>query len=453
MSIELTAVSTTLDRTEGRGRYRALVWRRQFVLAGLGAALLSSLCVDLAVGPARYGLSEVVQALVFPDTVSQQVRVVLWEIRMPVALMAIVVGAALAVAGAQMQTILNNPLASPFTLGISAAASFGAALALAFGVRLIPAAVEYVVPINAFVMAMLAAFLIHVLSVKRGVSAETIVLLGIALVFTFNALLALVQFFASAEALAAVVFWTMGSLTKATWPKLAVTTFILLAVLPIFARRAWALTALRLGEDKAASFGVKVGRLRLETLILVSLPRRYPRRLRRHHRVYRSCGAAHRSHGHWRGPAFLPAGLGPVGCTYPVGEFGRQQIAHLRHGLPDWHCHLAHWHPVLHLAHPIDHEALMVTLRLEALGARYGTSLRLREVTTPAFEGGDIVAVIGPNAAGKSTLFRRIAGLMHGPGAIHVEGATRAKSRICYMPQDTPANAVLSVYELSVACP
>ncbi|MER9962758.1 iron ABC transporter permease [Mesorhizobium sp. M0045] len=271
MSIESTAVSTALDSTDGRGRYRALVWRRQLILVGLGAALLFSLCVDLAVGPARYDLGEVVRALVFPDTVPQQVRVVLWDIRMPVALMAIVVGAALAVAGAQMQTILNNPLASPFTLGISAAASFGAALALAFGVRLVPAAVEYVVPINAFVMAMLAAFLIHVLSVKRGVSAETIVLLGIALVFTFNALLALVQFFASAEALQAVVFWTMGSLTKATWPKLAVTTFILLAVLPIFARRVWALTALRLGEDKAASFGVKVGRLRLETLILVSL--------------------------------------------------------------------------------------------------------------------------------------------------------------------------------------
>lgn len=271
MSIESTAVSTALDSTDGRGRYRALVWRRQLILAGLGAALLFSLCVDLAVGPARYDLGEVVRALVFPDTVPQQVRVVLWDIRMPVALMAIVVGAALAVAGAQMQTILNNPLASPFTLGISAAGSFGAALALAFGVRLVPAAVEYVVPINAFVMAMLAAFLIHVLSVKRGVSAETIVLLGIALVFTFNALLALVQFFASAEALAAVVFWTMGSLTKATWPKLAVTTFILLAALPIFARRVWALTALRLGEDKAASFGVKVGRLRLETLILVSL--------------------------------------------------------------------------------------------------------------------------------------------------------------------------------------
>ncbi|MCT7374239.1 FecCD family ABC transporter permease [Chelativorans salis] len=259
------------DTGGGRGHYRALVWRRQLILAGLGAALLVSLCVDLALGPARYGLGEVVQGLFAPDTVSQQVRVVLWDIRMPVALMAVVVGAALSVAGAQMQTILNNPLASPFTLGISAAASFGAALALAFGVVLIPAAIEYVVPVNAFVMAMLAALLIHMLSVKRGVTVETIVLLGIALVFTFNALLSLVQFLSSAEALAAVVFWTMGSLTKATWPKLGLTTLVLLAVLPIFARRAWALTALRLGEDKAASFGIKVARLRLETLMMVSL--------------------------------------------------------------------------------------------------------------------------------------------------------------------------------------
>jgi len=262
---------TTATMDEGRGRYRALVWRRQLVLAVLGLALIFSLCVDLAFGPARYSLVQVVQALIAPDSVSQSVRVVLWEIRMPIALMAAVVGAALSVAGAQMQTILNNPLASPYTLGISAAASFGAALALAFGLVLIPAAIDYVVPLNAFIMAMLAAVLVHLLSVKRGVTVETIVLVGIALVFTFNALLSLVQYFASAEALAAVVFWTMGSLTKATWPKLVVTTLVLLVTLPVFARRAWALTALRLGEEKAASFGVKVRRLRLETMVMVSL--------------------------------------------------------------------------------------------------------------------------------------------------------------------------------------
>jgi iron complex transport system ATP-binding protein len=89
----------------------------------------------------------------------------------------------------------------------------------------------------------------------------------------------------------------------------------------------------------------------------------------------------------------------------------------------------------------------MVMLRLEALGARYGKSLRLRDVTTSAFKGGDVVAVIGPNAAGKSTLFKRIAGLLPGPGTVHVKGTMLGKNGICYMPQDSAANAVLTVYE------
>ncbi|WP_442957777.1 FecCD family ABC transporter permease [Polaromonas sp.] len=259
-----------------REAYRALIRRKRLLLGGFTLLLLLSLLLDLALGPARYSLEEVVRALFWPGSAPLQVRVVMWEIRLPVALMAVVVGAALSLAGAQMQTILNNPLASPFTLGISAAASFGAALGLAFGLKLFPVAAEYMVPLNAFAMAMLSAFLIHVLSMRRGVTGETIVLLGIALVFTFNALLALVQYFATEQAVAAVVFWTMGSLTKATWPKLGVTCLVILVTLPIFARRAWALTALRLGDDKAASFGVDVPRLRFQTLVMVSLLAAFP---------------------------------------------------------------------------------------------------------------------------------------------------------------------------------
>lgn len=259
-----------------RDTYRRLVLRKRLILGALVLLLMCSVLLDLALGPASYSLSEVLGALFSPDSASPQVRVVMWEIRLPVALMAVAVGAALSLAGAQMQTILNNPLASPFTLGISAAASFGAAMGLAFGVALFPLAAQYMVPINAFIMAMLSALLIHFLSMRRGVTAETIVLLGIALVFTFNALLALVQFFATEQAVAAVVFWTMGSLTKATWPKLGVICLVILITLPIFAKRAWALTALRLGDDKAASFGINVRSLRFQTLIMVSLLASFP---------------------------------------------------------------------------------------------------------------------------------------------------------------------------------
>jgi iron complex transport system permease protein len=265
------ARSAPLEVPPGRGIYRALVQRKKLVLLALTIVLIISLTADLGLGPARYSMREVVLALAGSPAVPHQVGVVIWEIRMPVALMAVVVGAALSTAGAQMQTILNNPLASPFTLGISAAASFGASLALVFGVGLLPVAIEYVVSINALLMAMAAALFIHLMSQRRAVSVETIVLLGITLVFTFNALLAFVQFLASEQALAAVVFWTMGSLTRATWPKLAITTAILTVSLPLFFRRAWALTALRLGGDKAASFGVNVRWLRLETMLIVSV--------------------------------------------------------------------------------------------------------------------------------------------------------------------------------------
>lgn len=251
--------------------YRGLVARRLFILAGLAALLVLSVAVDVALGPARYGVGDVLQTIFLPGQAEVQMRVVVWDIRMPMALLAVTVGASLSLAGAQMQTILANPLASPFTLGLSAAASFGAALAMVLGVALFPAAIALMVPINAFAMAMAASLLIFGLSTLRGVTVETIVLLGIALVFSFNAALALLQYFASEQALSAVVFWTMGSLTKATWGKVAVTAVILAVCTPLFARRAWALTAIRLGETRAAAMGVPVKRLRLEALFLVSL--------------------------------------------------------------------------------------------------------------------------------------------------------------------------------------
>ena len=187
-------------------------------------------------------------------------------------LMAIVVGASLAIAGAEMQTILNNPLASPFTLGISAAASFGAAVALVLGVNLLPFGdIFLVAAANAFLGAMAASLLIFAFSMMRGVTAETMVLLGIALVFLFQALLALLEYVASEQALQQVVFWSLGSLAKASWPKLGLATLVLVAIIPIFMRASWQLTALRLGDERARSLGVDVRWLRLIVLVGVSL--------------------------------------------------------------------------------------------------------------------------------------------------------------------------------------
>lgn len=198
------------------------------------------------------------------------VDAIVWSIRLPVALMAVAVGAALGATGAVMQTVLNNPLASSYTVGISAGAGFGAALVIVLGAAL-PVSEAFAVPVSAFLFAALACSCVWLLGGLRGATAETLVLAGIALMFLFQAMLAALQFIASPEALQQVVFWLFGSLQRATWTKLAIVVGILLAMAPIIMRDAWSLTALRLGEDRAAALGIGLRGLRLRALVFVAL--------------------------------------------------------------------------------------------------------------------------------------------------------------------------------------
>ncbi|WP_110654956.1 FecCD family ABC transporter permease [Salinicola halimionae] len=253
------------------GRYLARQRRQRWLIAATALATLLSLLLDIATGPGAYALSDVMQALLAPSEVSRVLQVVVWDIRLPVALMAIVVGASLAIAGAQMQTLLNNPLADPFTLGISSAASFGAALAIVLGFGVLPVAGTLLLTGNAFVLAMLASLMIWGLSRLRGVSVQTMVLMGIAIMFFFNALLGMLQYVASAESLQQLVFWSLGSLSKASWGKVGLAGLALMVTIPIFIRARWPLTALRLGDVQAKAMGIDVGRLRLRMLLCCAL--------------------------------------------------------------------------------------------------------------------------------------------------------------------------------------
>ncbi|MCV6615901.1 MAG: iron ABC transporter permease, partial [Cellvibrionaceae bacterium] len=181
------------------------------------------------------------------------------------------VGAMLGAAGAQMQTILNNPLADPFTLGISSAASLGAALAIVWGVDGSSLGSELLITLAAFVFSLLTTGALYFFARLRGASAESLVLIGIALLFTFNALLSLLQYTATDVQLSQIVFWMMGSLGRSDWSKVGICALILALVLPLFIYRSWALTAMRMGDDKAASLGIPVRRLRIEVLLAVSL--------------------------------------------------------------------------------------------------------------------------------------------------------------------------------------
>ncbi|AYD02331.1 iron ABC transporter permease [Neorhizobium sp. NCHU2750] len=251
--------------------YHGKIRLKVVMLIVLAAVLCIASVIDICLGSANLAPSDVLAAIFQPESVSRATKAIVVDVRLPYSLMALFVGASLSLAGAEMQTILDNPLASPFTLGVSSAASFGAALAivLQLGVPGLPA--EWFIPANAFVFAFGSVLLLQALSGLRGAGVETLVLFGIALVFIFNALVAIMQFIASAEALQQLVFWSMGSLTRSTWMKLEIMAIIMICVVPFSMAACWKLTALRLGEDRARSFGIDVTRLRFFSLLRVSI--------------------------------------------------------------------------------------------------------------------------------------------------------------------------------------
>ena len=243
--------------------------RRVLIIGGLWVAALACFLCSMVVGPIPLTPNQILRAI-FDASSPADLQVVVLDLRMPPALMAVLVGGALSLAGLQMQTILDNPLAEPFTLGVSAAAACGAAVAITTGL-VIPLLPDLSISAVACVFALGASAIIATAARSRRGGRETMILLGIALVFGFQAILALLQYTASNEALAQIVFWSLGSLVRADWTAIVVLGVALLLLVPLFWRQRAALTSLRLGEDRAAAMGVAVPRLRLGTLIGVSV--------------------------------------------------------------------------------------------------------------------------------------------------------------------------------------
>ncbi|MCY1666511.1 FecCD family ABC transporter permease [Rhizobium sp. SL86] len=266
----MTATLDPLQLQEMRDGWRRASVRRQVMLAMAAALLVVLMILDMTTGPSGMPLGDVARGLIAgPYGQDRMTATILWQLRMPQTVMGVLVGACLGLAGLQMQTILNNPLASPFTLGFSAAAGFGAALAILLG-SAIPLPQFIAIPVCAFLATLIACGLIYLVAALRGASAEILVLGGIAVMFFFQSLQSLLQFLASPEVLQQIVFWLFGSLLKATWTSATVVAAVLIAILPFALKDIWALTTLRLGEANAASLGIGVERLRRRTFVLVA---------------------------------------------------------------------------------------------------------------------------------------------------------------------------------------
>ena len=250
--------------------------KRLYVLTGL--ILLSlSLVWAISLGAVEAPFWAVVKTLT-GAAASKRLDLVVWNIRLPQALAAMTAGAGLAVAGAAMQSILRNPLGSPFTLGISHAAAFGAAFSvmiLGGGVMTSSGAVSiadpYLATASAFLCSLLAAGAIVLISRLRSASPETMVLAGVALGALFTAGTMFLQYFADDVQLAAMVFWTFGDTARASWSELGLIAAVTLACSAYFMANAWNYNAIDAGDETAKGLGVRVERVRLVGMLLSSL--------------------------------------------------------------------------------------------------------------------------------------------------------------------------------------
>nr|WP_319483747.1 iron ABC transporter permease [uncultured Cohaesibacter sp.] len=249
---------------------------RASLMCLLGVLLLVLLSVfAVSLGANDISLTQAFQILlnpVLPDNLLAEVSVlqekVVMQLRLPRIVMAIVGGAGLSVAGVMMQGITRNPLVSPFTIGLSPAAAFGAALAILFGALEMPHVGTYMIVGGAFASSLLCAGIVLGIAGLSGISATTIILAGIGLTYLFSAFTATLQFVATQEQLAAIVHWTFGSLNAAGWEEVGVSAAMLAIAAPVFWRMAWALNALAAGEETAASLGYDLKSIRLVTALL-----------------------------------------------------------------------------------------------------------------------------------------------------------------------------------------
>lgn len=193
----------------------------------------------------------------------------LWNIRFPRIALGLLVGAALAVAGALMQAVFSNPLAEPGIIGVSSGASVGAALALVYAPH---ALAGFSVPLAAFGSGLLAAFLVYVLARTQG-KADVIVLVltGIAVTAVCSALASIATYLAPTTTRDHIVFWQMGSLNGTVWKHVGIVGIVVVFGISWAHLLAYRLDTLSLGEQAAGHVGVNVGRLRVVAIALATL--------------------------------------------------------------------------------------------------------------------------------------------------------------------------------------
>lgn len=261
--------------------YRAYLHSKGLFIAVLLLLFLLLVGADMCMGSYSVSMAEVYGALI--DHIygmltgggtlglcdSRITDFVIWNQRLPRVVTAVIAGAGLAVAGAAMQSMLKNPLADPYTTGISSGAAFGATIAMTLGIVLIPGNLGVVA--NAFVFGMVPAVVILALSKLRKPSPAMMILAGTSLMYMFNAVQQYLMLVTDPNSSQQVLAWTTGSITSVTWEDIPLMAIVIMAGIAVMQLSAKTLNAMNSGDPYARSLGIDVDRVRMMSLIAISV--------------------------------------------------------------------------------------------------------------------------------------------------------------------------------------
>lgn len=260
--------------------YNQYLRRKRIALVAALIVTLAAALYSLGIGSIPISLPDIFAVLTGGGEKMQ--RTAIMNIRLPRAVTAILVGSALAAAGAVMQCVLRNPLASASSLGVSQGAAFGAALGIVvFGGGVVNSANAttaitinnpYIVTLCAFVFGMVSTVVVVLISqFKKNVGPAGLILAGTALSSLFSGASTILQYFADDTKLGAIVFWTFGNLGSTNWSELAILLAALLAAMLYFLFNRWNYNAMESGADTAKSLGVNTRAVMLVSMGICSL--------------------------------------------------------------------------------------------------------------------------------------------------------------------------------------
>ncbi len=196
----------------------------------------------------------------------------IWEVRVPRALCGVLSAIGLSIGGVVMQNLLRNPLAEPYTMGVSSGAMFGVTLSIGLGINLLPIAANNVqVMVNAFIFSLVPLAIILLISIFKKVTPLMMILVGIAVMYLFSSFTQVVLVTSSSETMTEIYSWNLGALSKGNWDNLPLVAGVVIVMSTLIYIMNGKLDVMYTGDRSAQSLGLRVNVLRLSVLVLTCL--------------------------------------------------------------------------------------------------------------------------------------------------------------------------------------